>query len=345
MPKNVYLLMTDLHFDFNKANRLNYFGEVMSAMQDISNINDKYKVEGYTTHLIFLGDVCDGSLSNASEAMQAIEILRYFCGRFDKVHAVVGNHELTYARDNPFWFLVSEVQDIELASARRFLQPRGLTNTISVPSVLTDGEVNFFFNHFGTTPKVPQQAGKHIGLFHQNVGSNDICKMWGTFDNVEEAAYVQGYHYCFFGHMHLAKGRYYLDESHTCVGEWLGTIGRTKVDEIQLESLDVNIPAVIVVDGKFVAVEDNTITLPPPVECIDYAKLRASQQSRKMVLERQQAVQSTFVGNSLFETLEIAFANTPHSFLLDFLDRPIDDVLYSYRQTLLHPGEDSEEDA
>lgn len=338
MAKNAYLQVTDLHFDFSKANRLNYFGEILGAMSDIIAVVDKYKDKGYDVYLHLLGDVFDGSLTNASEAMQATEIFRYFCSNFKGVYSVVGNHEITYAQDNPFWFLVSIVNDDRLASVKRYIQPRGLCSTIVIPDKVEDGEVTFYFNHFGTPPKTPSATGVRIGLFHQNVGSNDICKMWGTFDNVEEAAYVQSYNYCFFGHMHLAKGKFFLNKEHTCQGEWLGTIGRTKVDEINAEDLSVNIPVVIVEDGKFSGIQDNFIELLAPAQCVDFEKLRASQHSRELVLERQQVKSGSYKGKSLFETLELSFGDTPLAFLLDFLDHPLDEVISSYNSTLRNPG-------
>ena len=335
--KNVYLIVTDLHLDFSKANRLNYFGEILNAMQDIMNIAKKYKDQGYNVYQCLLGDVFDGSFSNPSEAMQAIEIFRYYCNVFNSTWSVVGNHEITYAKDNPFWFLVSEITDVALLGVRRFLQPRGLQPTISVVDKFEDGEVSFYFNHFGTSAKVPDAIGVRIGLFHQNVGSNEICKMWGTFDNVEEASYIQGYNYCFFGHMHLAKGKYILNEAETCRGEWLGTIGRTKVDEIIDDSLDVNIPAIKVEDGKFQGIDDNSITLLNSKECIDYVKLTAYKKSRKVIEEREKNTPNKYKGVSLFDTLQGSFVDTGNGFLLDFLDRSWDEILYSYNQTLRNP--------
>lgn len=342
--KVAYLVMTDLHLDFSKANRVNYFGEILQSMSDILEIADKYKKQGYSVNLCMLGDVFDGSLPNASEAMQAIEVFRYFCSNFTHVWSVVGNHEITYAKDNPFWFLISEIADESLNSIKRFIQPRGLCETILVPETVVDGEVTFYFNHFGTSPKTPVARGVRIGLFHQNVGSNDICKMWGTFDKVDDAAYVQGYQHCFFGHMHMAKGKYYLNKEHTCQGEWLGTIGRTKVDEVSTEDLQVNIPVVKVEDGVFRGIDDNTIELQPPALCIDFERLRASQRSRKVIEERRQAIPGGFKGETLFATLEGVFVDTPMGFLLDFLDRPWEEVLHAYNETLRNPGENTEEE-
>lgn len=341
--KNAYLLVTDLHLDFNKANRINYFSEIVSAMSDILEIVQKYRSSGYSPKVLFMGDLVDGSLSNASEAMQITEILRFFCSNFDSAYSVVGNHELTYAKDNPFWFLVSSIQDELLASVKRYVQPRGMNDTIFVPDVLADGEVSIYFNHYGIPAKTPEAGDVRIGVFHQNVGSNDICKMWGTFDNVEEASYIQGYHYCFFGHMHLAKGKYYLNESHTCCGEWLGSIGRTKINEILDDSLQVNIPVIRVSGGKFEGIEDNYITLKPFDECVDKVKLEAVMQSKSLVEERKQLALNAYTGDTLFNSLMGSVQGTSMEILMGILDKPWEKVELEYRTTLANPGVGSED--
>lgn len=335
--KNAYLIVTDLHCDMEKANRINYFGEILTAMQDIMAIAENYKKRGYTTKLIFLGDVFDAGLSNPSDAMQLMEVFYYFCSVFESVWSVVGNHEISYAKNNPFWFLVSSVQDDSLSKLKRYIQPRGLNSRIVIPDIIEDGDTTFYFNHYGLPAKVPQQGDTRIGLFHQNVGSNDICKMWGTFDDVEEASYVQAYNYSFFGHMHLARGEYWLNEAHTCKGIWLGTIGRTKVDEIIDDSLDVTVPVVLIEDGRFKGIDNNTIHLQGRADTIDFPKLEASQKSRELIVERRQIATTNYHGETLFETLEGSFAGSPLAFIFSFLNHPWDEVYREYTETLKNP--------
>lgn len=332
--RNVYLLITDLHIAMTKANRINYLDEVTSALQDIINVALRYKADGCSVRAILLGDVCDSSITNASEAMQVRELLQFFCSMFDKVWAVVGNHEITYATDNPFWFMVSDIQDQALSKIRRYIQPRSLNDLIAVPDIVQDGQVVFYFNHFGIEPKTPTDGAVRVGLFHQNVGSNDICKMWGTFTDVEEAVFVQAYNYCFFGHMHLAKGKYYLNREHTCLAEWLGSIGRTKVDEVLDDSLQVNIPAVTVEDGQFVSIEDNYITLQSQKECVDTVKLLAAKNSKQIVEQHREVVHSSYKGETLFATLQTAFADTGYGYLLGLLSNSWDEVYHTYRDSL-----------
>lgn len=333
MAKNVYLLVTDLHIGFKKPNRKNYLGEVMNAMSDIMNIADKYSDCGKLV-LILLGDVFDNGVTDASEAMQLLEVFRYFCKPFNEVYAVVGNHEITFAKNNPFWFLTQSIEDTNLLNIKRFIQPRGLSDTINIVDTITDGNVKIYFNHFGIKAKTPKGQGTHIGLFHQNVGSNEICKMWGTFDDVEEADYIQSYNYCFFGHMHLAKGKYFLNKSHTCLGEWLGTIGRTKINEVLDDSLSVNIPALCVTDGELVCIEDNFINLGSSSDCINFEELEISNKNKELINVKNKIVVSDYNSNDLFETLSVSFKGTEFEFLLNFLDQSWDSILMNYRENL-----------
>lgn len=350
MSTNVYLVVTDLHVDYVKENRISYITEILDALADIQTIANAYrqKYKDCKLTLALLGDVFDGSITNASDAMQALEMFRLFCSSFDRVVSVVGNHEITYARDNPFWFLVSSIDDEGLQQVRRYIQPKGLFNVIEVLDTLEDGDVTFYFNHFGVRPKVPVARGVRIGLFHQNVGSNDICKMWGTFDNVEEASYIQGYNYCFFGHMHLAKGQYYLNDSNTCIGEWLGSIGRTKVDEVLDSSLEVNVPAIVIVDGKFQGVDKNLITLASYAECVDKLRAQATKLNRQRIKERNEIAMNSYKGETLYETLKVGFAGTELEFIFSFLSHSWDEVYHTYLDTMSKPdlfaGSDTEEE-
>lgn len=334
MMKSAYLLVTDLHIASSKANRLNYLGEILNSLSQIMQIAEKYKAQGYTVNLFLLGDIFDSSITNASDAMQLMEIFRFFCSDFDKVWAVVGNHEITYAKDNPFWFMVAEVGDEELQKVKRYLQPRGIMSTVNIVDRVIDGEVTFYLNHYGTPPKVPDMSGVRIGLFHQNIGSTQICQMYGVFDDVEKVSYIQAYNYGFFGHMHLAKGKFYLNESHTCLCEWLGTIGRTKINEVSDKDLEVNIPVVKIEDGNFKGIDDNSIFLLSEADAIDKNKVIAESVSKKLIEQHRQSAVASYKGETLHETIKLALSGTQLAFLFEFFDNDYDRILQSYIQTL-----------
>lgn len=334
MAKNVYLLITDLHLDVSKDNRFNYLSEILDAMQQVMEIASAYreKVDGKLVAML-LGDVFDGSSNVPGESMMLLEIMKYFLSVFDQAYAVVGNHEITYQRDNPFWYMASSIEDADLLQYRRAIQPKGITEYFTIPSTVSDGEVVFYFNHYGIQAKAAPEGTWRIGLFHQNVGSNDICKMWGTFDNVEQAAYVQSYTHCFFGHMHMAKGAYWLNEEHTCKGEWLGSLGRTSVTEIAEGTRDVNVPAVIIEDGKLVAIEDNPVALKSFEECVNVQTYEASKKTREELKARKIEIQRTYEGETLLQALQLKLDNSPLGYLFNLCARSTDEMLYEYRTT------------
>lgn len=342
--KNVYLIVPDLHYTVNKEHRYNYLGEVMSVLVQITGVREKYEKQGYAVNLIFLGDVIDGPITQAEDAMRCQNLFRYYCSLFKNVYCVLGNHEANNVVSNPFWFLISELEDEALHGVNKALQPQGVEPVMRLPSTLQDGEVTFYFNHFGLNPKVPTTDGVAIGLFHQNVGSNDICKMWGTFTDVEEAAFMRAYNWSFFGHMHLALGRFYLNAEHTCIGEWLGTCVGTNVTEVETLPRECNIPAVLVEDGKFIEVQDNHINRSDPKSAIDYAKLKATRATNDLVTAvKNIAVKSSEQG-TLYQRVLHAAEDIQLNALLEILSQSQEFVRNEYKRGLQDVSLEVEQD-
>lgn len=329
--KNAYLVVTDLHYGVSKEHRLNYFGEVMSILQQVLDVSEKYKADGYRVHLLFLGDIVDGPLTRAEDALRCQSLFQWYTSQFSSCYTVLGNHEENNTSSNPFWFLIDSLADSELERQAKPLQPQGLSSVIRIGSTLVDGDFTIYFNHYGTQPKVPSTPGTHIGLFHQNVGSNQICKMWGTFTDVEEASFVRMYNYCFFGHMHLATGRYKLNEAGTCFGEWLGTCVGTTVTEVEQLPAKLNIPAILTEDGHFISVDDNYINRSQPAEVIDYARLAATKEAAKAVEAKQQASVAVAVGDTLLGRIKFASEGLGLLGVVELLTGSQERVLMDYK--------------
>lgn len=328
--KTAYLLVTDLHYNVKKEHRVNYFGEVLTVLQQVIEINDKYKQRGYETVLIFLGDVIDSSINSADDAMRCLDVLRFVSSQFRDTYTVLGNHEQHNISGNPFWFLVSSLEDESLFKLSKAIQPQSVNGSFRVPATIRDGDVTIYFNHYGTPPKVPNGDGVNIGLFHQNVGSNSICKMWGTFDNVEEAAYVRSYNYCFFGHMHLAVGKYYIGDTNTCVGEWLGSCVGTNVNEVTALKDDLNIPTILIEDGHFSCIEDNAVKRIEAERAIDYQKLELTKATQQMVAASKDLVTRDITASTLFEQVSIAAKEAGLDFLVELLLQDSYNIKRSY---------------
>lgn len=308
---------------------------MLDILQEVLRLRDVYVGRGYTPYLVFMGDVFDRDIQDADGAMRSVDLFRYLATEFADMYTVLGNHEQTYIRNNPFWYLVSKIEDTVLLSVKKALQPKSVKSCLRVPDIIVDGEVTFYFNHYGVPPKTPTKSGVAVGLFHQNVGSNDICKMWGTFDNVEEASYVQAYSYCFFGHMHLAYGRYYLNESETCVCEWLGSCGRTSILEVETAPLDVNIPAILIEDGKFIAIESNKFVRQSATECVDYTKVDLIRSNNAKLEAVKANIPSGVRGNTLLESVRMACDVAGMAGLLKLVNGSYDLLMATYRADLM----------
>ena len=332
--KNAYLIIPDLHYAVSKEHRKNYLAEVMSIMTQVLSVRQNYVDKGYSVKVIFLGDVIDGPITQAEDAMRCQSLFRYYCAIFDDAYCVLGNHEANNVTSNPFWFLVSDLEDEALKAVNKALQPQGVEPVLRLPATVVDGEVTFYFNHFGLNTKVPSNAGVAIGLFHQNIGSNDICKMWGTFTDVEEASFMQVYNWSFFGHMHLAYGKFYLNEVHTCVGEWLGTCVGTNVTEVETLPSECKIPAVLVENGKFIDVEDNFVKRSDPRTAIDYERLAVTRSTAAVVKEvKNIAVQSSMAA-TLYQAVKEAADNLQLGVLVDLLSQSEELVKLEYKRGL-----------
>lgn len=332
--KNAYLIIPDLHYASAKEHRLNYFGEVISIVQQLLSLCEEYRAQDYKVILLFLGDIVDGSISQAEDAMRCQDLFAYIKTQVDGIYTVLGNHEENNVSDNPFWFLVSELGDASLNTLRRAIQPKGVSDIIRVPDIILDGDITFYFNHYGVPAKTPSGDGIAIGLFHQNVGSNDICKMWGTFDDVEQAAYVQPYNYCFFGHMHLALGKYWLNETHTCQGEWLGTCIGTNVNEVIALPRELAIPVVVVQEGKFQGIQRKTLLRSDPDMVIDKTKLEITQASKELLKQRQESLPIAQDIDTLYNSVFSVAEQVGMGFLIELLQKSYDIVRYEYRQGL-----------
>lgn len=332
--KNAYLVVTDLHYAVTKEHRVNYLGEVLNILSQISDIRDRYKKDGYSVHLIFLGDVIDGAIPQDEDAMRCLNLFRYYVSLFESAYSVLGNHEENNVVSNPFWFLVASLEDKDLEKIPKALQPQAVEPILTVPATLVDGEVTFYFNHYGVPVKIPTGAGIAIGLFHQNVGSSDICKMWGTFIDVEEASCIQAYQYSFFGHMHMATGKYNLSKSHTCIGEWLGSCVGTNVVEVETLPQHCNVPAILVEDGHFISVQENLIKRSSPFEAIDYQKLNVTRATNEVISAVREMTVRVSEADSLYQRVRDATIDQHLDGLVDILLCSTEQVKYEYKMGL-----------
>lgn len=327
MSKNAYLIITDVHATYkNKRNRINYLSEVDFVFNKIEELIEKYSYD-YNVNLIFLGDIIDVSFKSQDKAILYNNTMIRLDSMVDKIYSVVGNHEITYYIDNPFWTLMNKIDAPSVTSKlNKSWKPKGLMQIINVVDTLADGNVLFHFNHnIRDGVSAPIEGKYNIGLFHKDIISKsiinsmelnkdmDIFEVNPTY--IEDNSYIlHGYKYCFFGHMHKVFGKWdYIDDitGEETILQYLGSLGRSNHSEVNDNFLTRSIPAVIVTDGEFERVEDNFFDLPPRGECVNEKLV----ENDKIKYEKRKVIKSyntyTSTGDDPINNMRELFADDP----------------------------------
>jgi len=279
MAGNAWLIVSDLHLYYkNLVGRKDYVGEMKHVMENIVRAGVRYRQAGYQkVNLLLLGDVFHRSYRSTFRTGYDNNFFVMWNQKFGECFSVIGNHELSYYESNPFFTLVSGVESQKVMGVSpKVWMPQGLLPIVRVVDFLEDGEVRFYFNHYGTSISVPGKGGVNIGLFHQEIVCNEIIKsmqestggsVWARTVDFSKLGVFDGYQYCFLGHMHKVYGVWQGDNR--CFLYYLASLGRTNVGEVNDRMLERDIPAVLVEDGKFAGVESNKFSLAGEDECLD----------------------------------------------------------------------------
>lgn len=306
MGTNAYHIVTDLH-DSNKEkeNRFDYPGEINDVKEQIVRVGFNSREQGYTPILILLGDVFDNSFQDPDSATIANNFWILAKRLFKEIYVVVGNHETTYYKANPFYTLISEIKSAKVRGiVNKVWTPKGLANTFNVVDVVEDGDVVFHFNHHGTPISRPTNGKTNIALYHQDIVCKELIEamrnQYGTdiFDTgtleFSHTDLFDGFVYNFFGHMHKIYGTWEFVNEKTMAKSmlcYLGSLGRPNVTEVDNKFLERNIPVVLVEDGKLVGVLDNKFQLRSRTVCVQEAVVEKNKvkYEEMKILKRERA--------------------------------------------------------
>lgn len=321
MAKNAYLIVTDLHVCHKSlTNRLDYRAEIAFVNMELIKTARKYRVLGYKVTLLLLGDVYHNSYQSVFNAITDSNFFVMWKKSIGDIYSVVGNHELSYYDSNPFYTLVTEIESDKLKSVTdKVWAPIGTMSTIKVLDRLDDGEVHFHFNHYSTNiSQVKEVEGINIGLFHQEIVCDSIItameaalqgKVFAKTTAFDNTDILDGYRYCFFGHMHKVYGTW-LNEHGTYLC-YLASLGRTNETEVSDNFLDRNLPVVLVDDGKLLGVEENKITLQARKECVNETYVEKAKATYNTVKQKNEFKKYTPLGDDPVQNLKSLFSTQP----------------------------------
>lgn len=353
MPRDVFLVVTDLHdSERNMSTRIDYRAEINFVYSKLISLIQRYKEEG-SVHLLFLGDIFHHSYKNPEKSVESFDTLQYLCESVESAYSVVGNHEITWAASNPFWYMVQSLEDAPSLRnhSKKQLDAKGLCGKLKVVDRLEFGDSEFLFNHYGVRVHSPCVGKISIGLFHQDLVLKDLVvemeRKYGNttydygFEYVDDSMTLEGYQYAFAGHAHLHYGTYVYSNDKTGSKTevyWLASLGRTNETEVKDNFLERNIPAIIFEDMKFSQVEDNLFELPNRATCVNEKALVKSKEYRKAAKERKnltmlhftedpvENIRKNFDGKPVFVDMVTSYAANTECALEDFVQQRYDET-------------------
>lgn len=336
--KNAYLVVSDLHLHYqNKENRYSYQQEVESNLEILEKKILQLGEEGYTVYLIFLGDIFDRGYVIVDEALRAQSMMYKLSSLVQQIYVVVGNHEFTYSKNNPFWSLIKSIDSPRVQNrGGRSWVTKGQYNCFIIPDKLVDGDVEFIFNHHGCPTLEPDETKYTIGLFHQDVVFKSILEEAKAenrelFEMAEDKVMnlknvtildktnpFVGYDLLFLAHMHLLYGKW--EDSDIDLTLWyLASLGRTNHREVQNSFLERTIPIVKVLDGHLETIDSYTFNLPSREECVKEDVVKIQQESYQIVKEKKEIRCYNGTSDDPISDLRMQFAGLPEGVILESL--------------------------
>lgn len=257
--KNSYLVFPDLHLWYkNIRARKNYVEEMLGYLKEIFVII--YENENIN-NIILAGDVFHQSfnlLDNTTVFKNYFyDLKKILNSRGGEIYSVIGNHEYTYNANNLFWHLIDNTIKTPI-----YIQDNGVKIVLdSYPSKKStrmfmpyiDGDICITHTEV-MPPELKQQIQSETG---RRIFTSDRCLGFDRF-RVK---------HLFVGHLHKNVDRYIVNaediggRNYRMHVQYLGSLGRTAVDEIDNDFLDRDLPLITITGNGEYEVSQFTIRL------------------------------------------------------------------------------------
>lgn len=243
---NKYIIIPDLHYWYkNISCRKDFLGE---QEEFLSNLMMYINSDETYNNVIFSGDIYHRSFKDLDSSRwikSFFSELKYILNsRGGDLYTVIGNHEFSFSKNNPFW-----------------LQDGVIFKT---PEDIFDNGVHIYLESFHSPKSVRKFRNKvecDICITHNEVIPPEIAsfvrKESGrrVFTSSHAISFKRYYlKNLFVGHMHQIVDTYCIQEdegdtSRNFEVQYLGSIGRTSVEEIDNDFVDRSLP-VICIEGN-----------------------------------------------------------------------------------------------
>lgn len=272
-----FIIIQDTHFwHKNIRGRRSYIKECAHNLNLIREVIDKVKEcakEGTKIYLIFLGDVFHRSIDSPPSYNAWVQTITALRSKLNGIYTVVGNHEMTYAVDNPFWGLINEVRSPTIRNLG--LKHTGALGVITLVDHIDVYNTRIHFNHYGT--QIYNISNENNVLMAHDYWStkeiinslaidlnDESIKKYSQGNQIQENCVLRFFDQCFFGHNHMLKGLFDIHWDDEIYGKttlhYLSSLGLTNRREVVGTETTRTIP-VLSVDKEGTSVEEFTVEL------------------------------------------------------------------------------------
>ena len=271
MNKHVFIIPEPHIWDKNFKNRVSYPQEIYGYLDRVVSIVKTYEGEDIT--IIFPGDVFHRTFTSIGGLIKAFNFFATLNNLSNSnVYSCVGNHELSYPFNNPFWMLAKD-KTSRFGSMRGLEAYGSISKGLTVVDDLTIGNLKFIFGHYNRQDLADESDKDLVLITHNSIIEAEICSyLQNTMGRAANAEYMhttslrskealplsERLKYVFVGHMHTFYSSFTVEENICGVPmnfqlQYLGSLGRTAVNEVNDSDLERTIP-------HFVISEDGTYT-------------------------------------------------------------------------------------
>lgn len=327
-------IIGDLHlWDKNIRSHINYIAECKFTLNKIKSHLKKAR-EDYPNdlhYLIFLGDIFHKGFNSEEQIFYGLyyQLFLELRSLVDDMFAVVGNHELNFAKGNPFWTLISELE--EGLTFNTYYESFGLYPVIRVLKSIEINNSLIQFQHFNTTVDTNELFNNYknkflisheiymnqslLSLIESELGENQKYKYIKYSTITDDDPNISPYNECFLGHIHSIIGDWRIRWSNnTTTGlHYLGSQIPVSKDEYLYTPAYRYIKDLMIEPNGDYVIRTDKYLIPPVEKTLRYNQIKKSEISYQKTKEKKELFKKhkniKFNGQDPIEVLTKEYSN------------------------------------
>ena len=285
--------------------------------------------------IIFPGDIFHRGFVSISAMTRVLSLFMEMNRLTDNhVYSCVGNHELSYRVNNPFWMMAKD-------NTGRYPEMHGLeaygiiSPGIQIVDNLTVGPLDFIFGHYEREDFEISTDKDCVLITHNSVLEPVIDEAVNKMHVTESVAeymrivpllssralpITDRLKYVFVGHMHTYHSSFDVTEevdgtTLSFLLQYLGSLGRTSISEINEHDLDRTVPIFTITDTSY-SYNPFTITLLPGEEIIRKNVVQSNKEKYDAEKAIRELKEANVFGETPLECIERQLQPTPEMLTL-----------------------------